>query len=103
MLELTVDKVQQILDEVREILKDSAQNSTFLDCIRDGTPLADEDIHELNGGTYELVVEKAQEQRGWRSAMEPVRKMGDSSLRTYWVSKAVAENPQYGYAIINCR
>jgi hypothetical protein len=51
------------------------------------------DVQELSGEAYELVIEKALEQKGWRSNMEPVRV--SPSPKVMWVSKEVAQNPMY--------
>jgi hypothetical protein len=67
-------------------------NSALLDRLR-SNHLSMRDVQELSGEAYELVIEKALEQKGWRSNMEPVRV--SPSPKVMWVSKEVAQNPMY--------
>jgi serine/threonine protein kinase len=100
LIYITSDHMRQVLDELSSILKDCGDDG-LLDRLRSGgsvsgsgSPgLSEKDVRELSGDAYELVVEKACEQDGWRSQMEPVRL--PPSPQVFWVSKAVAQDPKY--------
>jgi serine/threonine protein kinase len=99
MFRVSSDHVRQILEELSSILTECG-NGGLMDRLRSGggdsgssAGLSDEDVQELSGDAYELVVEKACEQGGWRSHMEPVRL--PPSLKVFWVAKSVAQDPKY--------
>lgn len=100
-LELNVKRLSEMLGEVKLILdeQDELDGYDMLDRIRSGTKLSDRDLDKLNGEVFELIVEKAREDRGWRSAMEPVRKKGDNAI--VWVSRAVASDRKFEYEIVD--
>jgi len=99
LLELGSDKLTEMLDEVGEILQESDDHG-ILERLRSGNSLLEEDIQKINGDALDLVVEKARGELGWRYAMEPVKANRDSA-KTKWVSKAIANDPQYRYEIID--
>jgi hypothetical protein len=100
-LELNVERLSEMLGKVKLILdeQDELDGCDMLDRIRCGTKLSDRDLDKLNGEVFELIVEKAREDRGWRSTMEPVRKKGDNAI--VWVSRAVASDRKFEYEIVD--
>jgi serine/threonine protein kinase len=95
LFHFSLDCMRQMLDEFSVILKKSGDDGLMkrLRCGGGNTTLSDKDIRELSGDAYELVAEKAREQTGWRSQMEPVRL--PPSPKVFWVAKAVAQDPKY--------
>jgi hypothetical protein len=85
-------------EKLSSILKESGDGG-LLDRLRTGgdcgsnAGLSDEDVRELSGDAYELVIEKACEQDGWRSQMAPVRV--PPSPKVFWVATSIADHPQY--------
>ena len=96
-LKLDSAKLADILESVSEILTETG-SCDLLGRLRRSEELAAGDISLLNGYAYELVVEKAWEDRGWRERMERVQKSG--SPRIFWVSKDVACETSNGYDIV---
>jgi serine/threonine protein kinase len=96
LFHVSSDQMLQVLEELSVILKECGDDG-LMDRLRSGCgsspALLDKDVRELCGDAYELVVEKAVEQNGWRSAMEPVRL--PPSPKVFWVTKLVAQEPQY--------
>ena len=97
-LKLDSTKLADILESASEILTETG-SSDVLGRLRRGENLSAENICQLNGDAYELMVEKAGEDRSWRDHMEPVRK-NCSSPQIFWVSKDVASDAANGYEII---
>jgi serine/threonine protein kinase len=100
-LELNVERLSEMLGEVKLILEeqDERDGHDMMDRIRSGTKLSDRDLDKLNGETFELIVEKAREDRGWRMGMEPVRKKGDTTI--VWVSRGAACDRKNEYEIVD--
>jgi hypothetical protein len=96
-LKMTSTRTAEILEEVGEILTETG-SSDLLVRLRRNEELDAEDIRQLNGDAYELIVESACEERGWRDLIESVRK--DGSPQIYWVSKDVANDTSNGYEIV---
>jgi hypothetical protein len=96
-LKLNSTVIAEMLEAVSEILTEKG-NSDLLVRLRRNEELDGEDIRQLNGDAYELVVETAGQERGWRDHMEPVRK--DGSPQIFWVSKEVAHDTSIGYEIV---
>ena len=96
-LKLDSAKLADILESVSEILTEPG-SSDVLDRLRRTKELDAGDIHLLNGDAYELIVERAGEERGWRDRMEPVRKNGSPQI--FWVSNDVASDSSNGYDIV---
>jgi serine/threonine protein kinase len=97
LFQVSSDHMFQVLDELSSILKECGDDG-LLDRLKSGgssggAGLSDKDVRELSGDAYELVVEKACEQTGWRSQMEPVRL--PPSPKVFWVAKSIAQHPQY--------
>jgi serine/threonine protein kinase len=95
LFRVSSDHVRQVLEELSVILLESGDDG-LLERLRSGgggAGLSDKDVRELSGDAYELVVEKACEQTGWRSQMEPVRL--PPSPKVFWVAKDIAQHPQY--------
>jgi serine/threonine protein kinase len=98
LFHVSSDHMRQVLDELCAILKESGDDG-LVERLRSGggndrrPSLSDQDVRELSGDAYELVIEKACEQNGWRSQMEPVRL--PPSPKVFWVAKAIARNPKY--------
>jgi serine/threonine protein kinase len=90
-------ELSELLTEVKHIL-DEGDYFDILGRIRSGTRLTDGDIQALNGETYELIVERAREDRGWRTVMEPARKGGESNI--IWVCDAVIDDPREEYNLV---
>ena len=97
LMEIGADKIGEMLEEVETFL-DKTDGNTVVDRLRN-QQLGPKDINELNGDAFETVMDKAREQQGWRSEMEPVRVHGDT--RTLWVSRNIAQDPRNGYTILN--
>ena len=97
-LNLDSTKLADILDAVSEILTETGSYDV-LGHLRRSEELDEEDIRQLNGDAYELVVETAGEESSWRDHMEPVRK-NDSSPQIFWVSKDVASETSNGYEVV---
>lgn len=91
------DELRDLLTEVKHVL-DEGDYFDVLGRIRSGTRLSNKDVDALNGATYELLCERAREDRGWRTVMVPVHKGGESSI--LWVSDAVTEDPRNEYDVI---
>ena len=85
------------MEAVSEILTEVG-SSDVLVRLRRNEELNSGDICQLNGDAYELIVEAAGEERGWRDRMEPVRK--DGSPQIVWVSKEVVSDTSNGYDIV---
>jgi hypothetical protein len=96
-LKLSNAMIGEILEAVSEILTETGSSDLLLRLRRD-EELDEEDIRQLNGDAYELIVETAGEERGWRESMEPVRKDGFPQI--FWVSKEVANDTSSGYDIV---
>lgn len=90
-------ELSEMLTEVKHIL-DEGDYFDVLGRIRSGTRLSDKDIAALNGETYELIAERAREERGWRTVMAPVRKGFESNI--LWVCDAVTDDPRNEYEVI---
>ena len=86
-----------MLEAVSEI-PNATGSSDVLGRLRRNEELDEADIRLLNGDSYELVVERAVEDWGWRDRMEPVRKNGSPQI--FWVSKDVASDSSNGYDIV---
>jgi hypothetical protein len=84
------DHVAEMLEATREILVE-ARNGDLLDRIQ-RNDLTDEDVQELSGDAYEMVVEKARG-GGWRSRMTPVTTT--PSPKVIWVCNEAASRPAY--------
>jgi hypothetical protein len=97
--DLKLDQLNQMLGEVEMILKEQGQGLQTLDCIQSGIRLSDNDIKLLNGEAYELICEKAREDREWRQVMDPTRKMGDPHIT--WIASVVAMDPESEFEVIN--
>ena len=52
-------------------------------------------MNALNGEPYELIVERAREEVGWRRGIDPVRKKGKANI--LWVSGEAAKDSQNEY------
>jgi hypothetical protein len=91
LFHVSSEQIRQVLEELSAILKECGDGG-LLDRLR-AQQLSEDNVRELNGDAYELVVEKACEQNGWRSQMEPVRVPPRSKV--FWVAKAVAADPKY--------
>ena len=85
-----------MLETVSEILTETG-SSDVLDRPRRSEELGAENTRLLNGEAYELIVERAVEERCWRNNMEPVRK--NASPQIFWASKEVASDTSNGYDI----
>ena len=96
-LKLDSTRIAEMLEAVSEILSETG-NSGVLDRLHRSKKLGEADIRLLNGDAYELIVEKAVEERGWRNRMEPVRENGCPPV--FWVSKDVASDSRNGYDIV---
>ena len=96
-LKLDSTWIAEVLEAVSDILTETG-SSDALGCLRRGEKLDAEDIRQLNGDAYELIVEAAGEERGWRDDMEPVRKNGSPQI--FWVSNDVASKTSNGYDIV---
>jgi Ankyrin repeats (many copies) len=89
--------------DVEEMLKlfssfiDKSSNLGLLDTIQ-SHPLSSKAIQELSGDAYELVRAQAVEQTGWRTEMEPVRKLNTAGV--LWVTRTIATNPTLGFEIV---
>jgi serine/threonine protein kinase len=100
LFHVSSDHMRQVLDELSGILKECGDDG-LLERLRSGggsgggssPALSDRDVRELSGDAYELVIEKACEQNGWRSQMEPVRM--PPSPKVFWVAKSIANGPKY--------
>jgi serine/threonine protein kinase len=91
LFEISSSHIAELLNEVTEILEET--NNRGLRDRLELLQLSDNDVRELSGDAYELLLEKASEQIGWRSAMETVRT--PSSPAVLWVTKEVAADPMY--------
>jgi hypothetical protein len=100
-LELNVERLSEMLGEVKLILdeQDERGGHEMMDRIRSGTKMSDRDLDKLNGEAFELIAEKAREDRGWRMAMEPVRNKGDTTV--VWVSRGAACDRKNEYEIVD--
>ena len=96
-LSLNSIRIAEMLETVSEILTETG-NYDVLSRLRRNEELDTENIRLLNGDSYELIVERAVEERGWRDRMEPVRKNGSPQI--FWVSKDVASDSSNGYEIV---
>ena len=90
-------ELSELLTEVKHIL-DEGDYFDILGRIRSGTRLSDGDIEALNGETYELIVERSREDRGWRTVLVPARKGGESNI--IWVCDAAIEDPRAEYDLV---
>jgi hypothetical protein len=89
---ISANHISSMLKVVSDALGGTA-NRGLLDRLR-SNQLSMRDVQELSGEAYELVIEKALEQKGWRSNMEPVRL--HPSPKVMWVAKEVAaQDPKY--------
>ena len=97
---LKLDKlwIAEVLEAVSPILGETG-SSDLLVRLRRNEKLDSEDISQLNGDAYELIVEAAGEERSWRDQMEPVRTK-NGYPQTFWVSKDVACDTSNGYEIV---
>jgi len=84
-------KLDKLLGEVRECLAESGDHR-LLDRFKSGL-LTSSDVQKLNEEAFELLVEKANEQRGWRANMTQVRVKGET--KTVWVAREHADDPLY--------
>jgi hypothetical protein len=98
-LKLDSTKLADILESVSEIL--TTGSSDVMGRLRRLEELSAGEIRLLNGDAYELIVEKAGEDRGWRDRMEPVRKNGSPQI--FWVSKDVASDTSNGYEMVQVK
>ena len=97
---LKMDQLNEMLEEVEKILHEKGDEGLqILERIRSGIRLSEKDVDMLNGEAYELIVEKAREDREWRKVMEPTRSRHDPHV--IWVSRIVAMDPKSDYEIIN--
>jgi hypothetical protein len=96
-LSLNSIRIAEMLETVSEILTETG-NYDVLSRLRRNEELDTENIRLLNGDSYELIVERAVEERGWRDRMEPVRKNGSPQI--IWVSKDVASDSSNCYEIV---
>jgi serine/threonine protein kinase len=96
LFQVSSNHVSEMLNELSAMLEESTSRG-LLDRLR-AQQLSENDVQELSGDAYELVIEKASEQNGWRSAMEPVR--APPSPKVFWVAKAVAANPLYELEVV---
>jgi hypothetical protein len=96
-LKLSRTRIAEMLEAVSEILT-ATGSSDVLGRLRRNEELDEADIRLLNGDSYELVVERAVEDWGWRDRMEPVRKNGSPQI--FWVSKDVASDSRNGYEVV---
>lgn len=90
--EVTASQIANMLEAVSKMLAEGTTN--------DGLTGSSQSTHsqKLIDDAYELVREKAHEQRGWRSKMEPVRKPHGAEV--FWVTRAVALDSARGYEIV---
>ena len=95
--EIDDTSIAEILEAVGDILKESS-SFDFLVRLRSNMVLDAEDINQLNGDAYELIVETAGGESGWRKCMEPVTKNGSPQI--FWVSRDVSYDTSNGYAIV---
>jgi serine/threonine protein kinase len=98
MFKIGTDKIKLMLDEVKEILVEQ-NDRDLLERIQPGSKLSERDVQRLNGDAFELVVEKALDQREWYRSMKAVKRKGDVS--TLWVLEEYANDPRNGYEIID--
>jgi serine/threonine protein kinase len=91
LIHVSSNRLSEMLQELSAIL-DESNSRGLLDRLR-AQDLTDQDVRDLNGEAYELVIEKACEQAGWRSQMEPVRL--PPSPAVFWVAKSVAQDPMF--------
>ena len=96
-LKLNSTKLAEILEAMSESLTETG-SSDLLGRLRRNEDFDVEDIRQLNGDAYELIVEMAGEESGWREHMEPVRMKG--SHQVFWVSRDVAYDKSNGYEIV---
>ena len=96
-LKLTRSEIAEMLDAVGDILMETG-SFDFLVRLRRNLVLDSLDTNQLNGEAYELIVERACEERGWRDRMEPVRTNGSPQI--CWVSKEVAYNTSNDYEVV---
>ena len=96
-LKLSSKRIAEMLEAASEILNETG-TSNVVNRLRSSEDLDEADIRLLNGDAYELIVERAIEERGWRNRMEPVRKNG--SPQVFWVYKDVASDTSNGYDIV---
>jgi hypothetical protein len=87
-----------MMEAVSEILTETG-SFDILARLRRNEEFDEGDIWLLNGNAYELIVERAVEELGWRDRMEPVRKNGSPQI--FWVSKDVASDRSNGYDIVH--
>jgi hypothetical protein len=99
-LNLTRTGITEMLDLVGNILMETG-SSDFLVRLRRNLVFDALDINQLNGEAYELIVERAFEETGWRDCMEPVTKNGSPQI--FWVSRDVAYDTGNGYEIVPMR
>jgi hypothetical protein len=92
---VTTTGIDQMLSEVTSIMADAGSHNDLLRRLKEGRPLSNNDVPELEGEAYKLVVEKATEQSAWRSLMELVRTA--RSPAAVWVTKDVASDSTLGY------
>jgi ankyrin repeat protein len=91
LFEISPSHIAEMFSEATKLWKETI-NRGLLDRF-ESLQLTDEDVKELSGEAYELLLEKASEQNGWRDAMETVRI--PPSPAVMWVSKEVAADPMY--------
>ena len=99
-LKLDSTWIIEVLEAVSEVFSETG-SSDLLVRLRRNEKLDSEDISQLNGDAYELIVEAAGEERSWRDQMEPVRTK-NGYPQTFWVSKDVACDTSNGYEIVQC-
>jgi hypothetical protein len=95
--QLTVHVVAKMREAVMAMMSIEGPNTNFHHSLHNPGQLHEDDIPELHGDAYELIVEKAAEQRGWRSHMCQVHT--HSSPKTKWVTKEIAQDKRHGYII----
>jgi hypothetical protein len=91
ILHIDLKRIDEMLGVVSELLRET-DNGALLERLHQ-KKLTEGDVQQLNGKPYELVVEKAGEQPGWRASMVPVRI--PRSAQVLWVTKDVARERKY--------
>jgi hypothetical protein len=91
VLQIDSRRIEEMLEVVSTILHEGNKGG-LLNRLKEKN-LSDGDIQQLNGKAYEFLVEKADEQPGWRSSMVPVRI--PPSAQVVWVTKEVAQERSY--------
>jgi hypothetical protein len=93
-LSIAQTEFSELLTEVKQILN-GGDYLDVLERLQSGSSLSDKDVNALNGEPYEIIVERAREEQGWRRPMAPVRQKGEAAI--LWVSADAAEDSQNDY------